>query len=319
VRRSEFLAAAAAAPLLLAYAPEAYARRFSGTPYALVTADTEAHVAVVHLPGGRVERSIATLAGPRSIESVGRTALVCHTTEGAVSLLDAVDRRIRRVLRGFAEPRYVAGSRDGRLAYVTDSGRGEIAVVDLTRSRVVQRTPVGGPARHVTAFGRTLWTSLGTKAERIALLDLADPARPRLRGHVRPPFLAHDVGFTPRGARVWVSSGDQGRIAVYDAATRRLLFAIAADAPPQHLTFLGDRVYVTSGDDGTLRVHGFDGRLHRTARIPTGSYNVQQGGGVILTPSLSQGTLCIVRPGGKAMSRVDVAPSSHDACFVMAR
>jgi uncharacterized Rossmann fold enzyme len=39
----------------------------------------------------------------------------------------------------------------------------------------------------------------------------------------------------------------------------------------------------------------------------------------VLTPSLSQGTLCIVHAHGKPMARVEVAKSSHDACFVMAR
>jgi hypothetical protein len=50
---------------------------------------------------------------------------------------------------------------------------------------------------------------------------------------------------------------------------------------------------VKSGDDGTLRVHSLDGRALRTIRIPQGSYNVENGWGVILTPSLSQGTLCV--------------------------
>jgi hypothetical protein len=319
VDRREFLGGAAAAGLLLALAPDALARRLGGLPVALVTADTEAHVAAVRLTDGGIQRTIATLAGPRSIETVGRTAVVAHTAGGAVTLVDGPDLRARRVLRGFAEPRYTAAGADGRLAYVTDSKNGEVVVVDVQRDRVVHRTDVGGPARHVSVFGRTLWTSLGTKAERIAVVDLSEPERPRLRGHVRPPFLAHDVGFTPRGARVWVSSGDRGRLAVYDARSLRRLFVLAADAPPQHLTFLPGKAYVTSGDDATLRVHALDGRRLRTTTIPTGSYNVQQGWGVILTPSLSQGTLCVVDGRGGVRRRVEVAPSSHDACFVMAR
>jgi len=319
VNRREFLSGAAAAGLLLAATPDAFGRRYGGTPVALVTADTEGHVAVVGLGEGRLLRRIATPAGPRSIQSVGRTAVVAHTGGGAVSLVDGLDLRLRSVLRGFGAPRYTASGRDVRLAYVTDSARGEVVVLDLARDRVVHRTDVAGPARHVTAFGDTLWTSLGTKAERIAVLDLSDPLRPRVKGHVTPPFLAHDVGFTPRGARVWVSSGDRGRIAVYDAATRRRLFAIAADAPPQHVTFLSGRAYVTSGDDALLRVHRLDGRLLRTTPIPTGSYNVQEGWGIVLTPSLSQGTLCVVDERGGMRNRLHVARSSHDACFVMAR
>ena len=319
MNRRDFLGCTAAAGVLLVVAPDALARRLGGLPVALVTADTESHVAVVRLTDGRVQRRIATLAGPRSIESAGRTAVVAHTGGGAVSLIDGPDLRVRRVLRGFGAPRYTAGAADGRLAYVTDSARGEVVVLDLVRDRVIHRTDVGGPARHLSLFGNRLWTSLGTKAERIAVLDVSDPLRPRLQGHVTPPFLAHDVGFTPRGARVWVSSGDRGRIAVYDAAARRRLFVIAADAPPQHVTFLDRSAYVTSGDDATLHVHGLDGRLLRTTRIPQGSYNVQQGWGVILTPSLSQGTLCVVNGRGAMRNRIDVAPSSHDACFTMAR
>jgi DNA-binding beta-propeller fold protein YncE len=313
------LRGAAGAALALTAAPDALARRFGGTPVALVTADTEGYVAVVGLSEGRVVQRIATPAGPRSIQTVGRTAVVAHTEGGAVTLVDGLDLRVRRVLRGFGAPRYTAAGPDGRIAYVTDSARGELAVLDLVRDRVVHRTDLGGQARHVTAFGRTLWTALGTKAERIAVLDLSDPTRPRLAGHVAPPFLAHDVGFTPGGARVWVTSGDRGRVAVYEAGTRRRLFGFAADAPPQHVTFLAGRAYVTSGDDATLRFHALDGRLLRTRAIPLGSYNVQEGWGVVLTPSLSQGTLCVVDRRGAMRNRLRVASSSHDACFSMAR
>jgi DNA-binding beta-propeller fold protein YncE len=319
VNRREFLRGAAASGLLLATAPDAFARRLGGTPVALVTADTEGYVAVVGLSEGRLVRRIATPAGPRSIQNVGRTAVVAHTGGGAISLVDGPDLRVRRVLRGFGAPRYTAAGPDGRLAYVTDSALGEVAVVDLVRDRVVNRIDVGGPARHVTAFGDTLWTSLGTQAARIAVLDVSEPLRPRLKGHVDPAFLAHDVGFTPRGGRVWVSSGDRGRIAVYDAGSRRPVFSFAADAPPQHVTFLAGRAYITSGDDATMRIHSLDGRLLRTRAVPRGSYNVQEGWGLVLTPSLSQGTLCVVDPRGAVRNRLRVAASSHDACFTMAR
>ncbi len=82
VNRREFLGSAAVGGLLLATSPDAFARRLGGLPVALVTADTESHVAVVRLDDGRILRRIATPAGPRSIESVGRTAVVAHTAAG---------------------------------------------------------------------------------------------------------------------------------------------------------------------------------------------------------------------------------------------
>ena len=85
------------------------------------------------------------------------------------------------------------------------------------------------------------------------------------------------------------------------------------------MSFIGRRAYVTSGDDGLLRVHALDGRLLRTTRIPAGSYNVQHGERVVLTPSLSRGTLCVVSERGDLLHRVQAARSSHDACFVVSR
>ena len=85
------------------------------------------------------------------------------------------------------------------------------------------------------------------------------------------------------------------------------------------MTFLHGRAYVTSGDDGTLEVRsGATGAVLRTTRVPTGSYNVQEGWGVVLTPSLEQGTLCIARADGRLLHRLRAARSSHDACFAMA-
>jgi hypothetical protein len=65
--RREFLVGAVTLPVALRFAPEALA---GGTPVALVTADTQARVAVVELSTGKILRSSATIGGPRSIESV---------------------------------------------------------------------------------------------------------------------------------------------------------------------------------------------------------------------------------------------------------
>ena len=321
MNRREFVAAGIALPVALSAAPGAVARRLGGTPLALVTADTEEHVAAVLAGSTRVLARIPTLPGPRSIESgVGTTAVVAHTADAAVSLLDGLSLRVTRVLRAFEEPRYTAVGSGGRIAYVTDSRAGEVVVVDVHRGRVLHRTELGGPARHVTIdpFGQSLWVALGSKAREVAVLDLTDELRPRLAHRLRPPFLAHDVGFTPAGERVWVTSGDRGTIGVYDTRSLRPLFALDADAPPQHVTFVGARAYATSGDDARLRVHRLgDGALVRTTPVPVGSYNVQQGGGFVLTPSLERGTLCSLDRSGALLARVRVAPSSHDACFVL--
>jgi PQQ-like domain len=315
--RRDFLAAAAA-PLLLGAAP-ALARPTGGTSLALVTADLESSIVAVDLSTGTVHRRLRTAPDPRSIESIGVVgALVAHTASGRLTLVDA-DLRVHRIAGELGAPRYTAVSPNRQLAYVTDSAREEIVVVDVGARRVVTRVAVGGPCRHLSLdrTGTRLWTALGNTADRLAVLSLADPRRPRPVTTIRPPFLAHDVGFAPDGRRVWVTSGDRGRIVIYDARTGEVIRTLSADAPPQHVTFMGDRAFVTSGDDAMLRVHALDGRLLRSAPVPTGSYNVQHGSRWILTPSLSQGTLCTFNPRGVALNEVRVARSSHDACFIV--
>jgi DNA-binding beta-propeller fold protein YncE len=287
---------------------------------AVVTADTEAHVVALSLPDGAVRARIATVEGPRSIERApGARALVAHTSHGAVSLLEGVPPRVRRVLHGFSAPRNSAVRADGRHAYVSDSGHGEIAVIDLVRGRVIRRVAVGAFARHLTLSpdGRTLWVSLGSSAAAIAVVDVSDPGRPRVHRLVHPPFLAHDVAFAPDGRHIWVTAGRARHVAVYRPGRDRPERLLDADAPPQHVSFRGAAAYVASGDSGTVQIrHAADGRMRGTTPVPVGSYNVQATAGYVLTPSLEQGTLTVLNAAGRIELRRRVAPAAHDACVI---
>ncbi len=282
--------------------------------------DGDARLAVVDARSGRLVGSIRCLPDPRSIERVGDgTALLCHTSSGAVSPVDCSPLAVRRVIHGFHEPRYVAAHPDGRHAFVTDSGTSEVVSVDIVAGQRLGRVKLDEWARHVTADpgGRRLWVGLGSASERVAIVDVSDPTRPRLERVLKPPFLAHDVGYEPSGERVWVTSGSAREIAVYDRGGGRLELRLPADAAPQHVTFTHRAAYVTSGNDGTLQIVSLaNGRKIGTARVPVGSYNVQSGRGLILTPSLDSGALSVFDPAGRLMRETTVASSSHDACLL---
>lgn len=322
MNRREFLGRSATVAAALAIAPEALARSVGGTPVALVTADREAHVVVVDLFRSRVIGRIPTLSGPRSIETIlGSSALVAHTTEGAVSLLDPTAMTVKYVIRGFGEPRYTAVHPTGRYAYISDSGRREVVTVDVYQHRIVHRTPVPGPARHISHSPTSpqLWTALGAKAPHVALLNTDNPARPTLVRTIRPPFLAHDVVLDPSGNRAWITSGDDRAIAVYNTSDLRQVLRLAADAPPQHVSFNGSRAYVASGDDGTVRTHYTrTGRPLASARTPVGSYNVTFGWTRIATPSLERGALSLLSQHGHLLTTLTVAQAAHDTCIAVA-
>jgi DNA-binding beta-propeller fold protein YncE len=322
MQRREFLIAAAAAPFALS--PLGRLAEAAAAParhgLLLVTADLAAHVVVVDGTTGRVRRRIPTREAPRSIERFGTAgAVVAHTTEGVVSLIDGDRRRVAKVLGGFSHPRYTAVHPRQRIAYVTDSGTGEVVAIDLRRGTVLHRTDVGGPARHVSVSqtGTRLWTALGSTASRIAVLDTSTPERPRLLRRFRPPFLAHDVAIWSPTGTVWVTSGDAHRIAVYRLNGNRLIRQLTAGAAPQHVAFGAGRAFVASGDDGTVRVHAVgSGRLERTTAVPAGSYNVTTGAGRVATPSLERGTVAILDRAGHLQHERRIAASSHDACWI---
>jgi hypothetical protein len=306
INRREFIAAG----LLSLPALRACGAGAGASPLALATADTESHVVVLSPLSGRVVQRLRTVAGPRSIEGRAGVIAVCaHTQLGKVSLIEREgDRvRVRRVLGGFSEPRYTALA--GRFAFVTDSGSGEVATIDLERGRVVHRAAVGDLARHVTRRGRTLFVALGSSAARIVAVDVGDPLRPRVARRFAARFLAHDVAVAPDG-RLWITAGREPRIALHGGAE------LAADAAPQHVTFGADRAYVASGDGGSVRVHALDGRLLHTTRVPHGSYNVQRAGRFVLTPSLGAGTLTVLDARGHILRSVHVAAAAHDACVL---
>ena len=105
-------------------------------------------------------------------------------------------------------------------------------------------------------------------------------------------------------------------MALYDRAGAVQL-RLPADEAPQHVTFGNGVAYVTSGYSATFRVHSLQsGRTLRTTRVPPGSFNVQAGFGLVLTPSLDRGTLCVLDRHGALLREIHVAPSCHDACFV---
>lgn len=332
--RRRFLLASAATVAGLASSQSAWARRLGGTPVALVTADLEEHVAAVELASGRVVSRIRTLAGPRAVEAAGFSrAIVCHTTEGAVTILDSARLEVVRVLRGFSQPRYAAarpfpaGARGSPrpVAYVTDSGGGELVTLDLARGRVVHRTELGGPARHLSIHhdASAIWVALGNKAEQLAIVDTREPLAPRLAATIEPPYLAHDVVLSPDGRQAWVTAGEEHLVGIYDVATRTLRRRLPADAAPQHVAFSHEsgRPYLASGDAGTLRTYTTTGTtLLRTTRIPAGSYNLApSNGGVprVFTPSLSQGTLTVLDASGRVLHETRVAASAHDTAFAV--
>jgi YVTN family beta-propeller protein len=317
VKRALFLLAVLAVPA-------SNAARLGGEPVALVTAETQNQLIAVDLPSGRILRRLTTPADPENVETDATYAVVVSARAGAVTLVGTRRLRVLRVLRGFGSPHIALIVPKHEIAYVTDDARGQLAVIDLLRRRVTRKIFVGFGAHHmaISPDWTSLWVALGERARSITVLDTTSPGAPRVIGHADPGDEAHDLGFSPNGTRVWVTSAEGSSVGIFDAETRRRLRSVTAGRPPQHVAFdqfaNARHGYLTSGKDGTLRIVSLRSlRTIRTIRVPRGSFNVSTGGGLVLVSSLTDGLLTELDGNGRLLLRRRVAPAARDVALAV--
>ena len=201
---------------------------------------------------------------------------------------------------------------------MTDDQRAELDTISLSARRVVSRLYVGALAHHLTVSpnGRQAWVALSETADTIVTVDLSHPARPRVSGRFYPGFAVHDLAFSPDGQRVWATGATTAQVGVFDAKTHRLLFRVAAGAGPQHVAFAGDNAYLTSGYGSSIEmVNRTTGTVTHTTSIPYGSFELDIGGGLIVTSSLFTGSLAVLTDKLRLLRVIHLAPVTRDVAL----
>jgi DNA-binding beta-propeller fold protein YncE len=273
----------------------------AGRPVALVTAETSDEVIAISLgpPGGHVIRRVH-LADPLMIASGPHGPAVVVNPSGIVTLLALHSLRPIRVFHSFRTPKVAAVAPNGRFAYVTDEGTGDLTVLDLARREIVGRVFVGREAHHlgISPDGRRIWVALGETATTIVRLDSSNPRKPRVLGPFHPQDGAHDVSFAPDGRTVWVTSPSKPYVAGYSVSGRHLWTA-GAGRPPGHVAFSGSRALVPSGYGSVLWAFTWSSpsRAPNRASAQYGSFNLATYAGFVVTTSLMTGQVSEYRVG----------------------
>ncbi len=284
-------------------------------PRVLVTAETENRLLVLDLRSGRVLRRVALARDPENVVSSGATTVVVSSRARTVTLLDSASLRVRARIVGFSSPHIPAVSADHRYAFVTDDAGGTLTVIRLSDGRVLDKLAIGAGAHHLSASpdGKQLWIALGETARTIMIIDTGLETRPRVVARFDPGFAAHDLSFSPDGRRIWVTSASGQDVAVFRARDHRLLFAVAAGAPPQHVAFAGRYAFLTSGyGSGIEKLDAATGQVLARARTPYGSFELGAGHGVVATSSLFTGTLTIFDQRLRRLHAIQLAPATRD-------
>jgi DNA-binding beta-propeller fold protein YncE len=267
---------------------------------------------------------VTVLGDPTYVDATDRVVVVVSSASGTVTLLGRRTLRVIKVFHGFSLPHIPAISPDGRYAYVTDDGSGKLAVIGLRRHMLISRVFVGSGAHHlaVSPDERQVWVALSQTAQTLTLLSTVtatgkvDLGHPHVVGYIHPGFLAHDLLFTPGGKQVWITSADSSYVGVFKASTHRLMYRISGGAPPQHLVFANGYAYITSGYGSSIeQVNRYTGRVIRQVPAPYGSFDLDAGGGYVVTASLLQGTFAVFDERLRLLHVRQLAPSTEDVAL----
>ena len=277
------------AATMLLVAGSAGARPAGGTPVAFVAVPQRDEVVAVELGSSLVIGRVAVPRGPTAVAWFHDTArgrpyvLVTSPAAGAVTLVDAVSRRVVHVWRGLGSPRDVAVA--GSRAYVTDARGGRLLVIAPRTRRIIRQVRVGTGAGGVAAADRAL-------VARGSTLVVADVGRRRVEG-LALPGEAVDVAGRPDTAEAFVALRPSGRLARVDWGLRRIQALVRVAERPVALAFdvyAGDRLWVADAQGGgVVLVRARDGRVVRRLGGCGGASSVALGGTAWVVASCADG------------------------------
>ncbi len=170
--------------------------------------------------------------------------------------------------------RLLALSPDGRAAYVAETGRSAVDIVDIAANggpKIVTRLELGKePVVALAAAGRA-WTVAIVRARDVELLDVTSPLHPARSTPRAIPAEIADARFaaadlSPDGKRLALASEEGNRVALLDVAARgrataAATLAVLPDVRESVISDVafspgGDTLWVATGDTARSRAAG---------------------------------------------------------------
>jgi DNA-binding beta-propeller fold protein YncE len=255
-----------------------------GSPVAFVAVAGSSQLVAVDLTSRRVVGRVGVPRGPLAVASVvvgfRPYVLVTSPPAGAVTLVDAVSRRVVKVFGGFGSPSAV--EIQGSRAYVTDEARGQLVVIGLRSRRVLARVDVGARA-HDVAVGDLAVVTHGPGVSYLTLAQVGNLGRPRTIRRVAAGGSPQEIAKQPAPANVYVSYWGSGIVGAIDWGRGRLLWRRRVGSAIRHVAFdvfSGSRLWATDAATGrAYLLSARNGRRLRTlAACPASAGQVALGG-----------------------------------------
>jgi len=166
-----------------------------------------------------------------------------------IAVIRRSDMSLEEVEVLLPRPHGVTLTPDGRYAYVGSISTNQLAAYDVQRERVEVTNVPGDSAPAIVQFavspdGKTL-VATAQLSGKLLVLDLADPAQPRLTRTVTVGTWPWYVAFTPDGREVWVTNMRSNDVSVVDATSWKTIATVsgAGFAQPDGIVITADGRY----------------------------------------------------------------------------
>ena len=209
-------------------------------------------------PGGRAVY-VALSGSPRCPPTMPDTEcarLQADRSLDGIAEVDAVARRVRRVLPGGTDPEQFALSPDGRRLYAANEDAGAASIVDVPTGRVLMSVPVGREPEgvRVSPDGRLAYVT----SEAGNTVTALDAQTGRVRWHTTVDARPRDLVATADGRHLYVSTEVGGSVDVLDGQRDSMLARIALPdgSKPMGLALSTDgaTLFVATGRHGTVEI-----------------------------------------------------------------
>jgi YVTN family beta-propeller protein len=207
--------------------------------------------------------------------------LKADKSKDGVAVVDAVGRKVTRVLPGGSDPETFDISEDGSTLFVSNEDAGTASIVDIASGKIRSTVPVGKEPEGVRLQpdGAAVWVT-GETDHNVSLLDTRTG---KVIGQINVGKRPRDLAFTPDGSRAYVTSEIDGTVWVIDVPSRKVIkvLQLPKDSKPMGAVVSPDgrRVYVSNGRGGTVSV------IDASSNAVTGTISVgQRPWGIALTP-----------------------------------
>jgi len=146
-------------------------------------------------------------------------------------------------------PAHVVSDPAGQLAFVTDSAKNVVLVIDLASGRIAREIAVGAYPHGLrpSPDGRELYVA-NMRGGDVSVIDIAAGREVARIPVGKAPV---QVGFTPDGARVYVSLNAENKVAIIDRARRALAGKVNVGRNPVQVGVLPDGSRVFIANQGT--------------------------------------------------------------------